>query len=955
MTQGEILHGFQLISSQELKEINAVMHRYQYLKNGADLIWLERNDDNKTFAIAFKTIPQDDTGVFHILEHSVLNGSEKYPVKEPFVELLKSSLATFLNAFTFPDKTMYPVCSRNDRDFLNLIDVYMDAVLHPLSIHDPHAFRQEGWHYELDDPEGELRVNGVVYSEMKGAYTSPDEMLGTEMNRLLFPDNCYGFEPGGHPDHIPDLTYENYLASHARFYHPSNARIILDGRVDIDAVFAKLDAFLASYDRIDPNAEIPMQSPVAPEAYTAYYPIDENEQGDNKALLGRGWVYGTFREQEKGVAMAVLSNVLCGSNDAPLTDALLKAGLCEDVSLGTADGIQQPYLLLTLKNVKPENADAAWALVQDTLSRLSREGLDHKRLSGLLSHMEFLTREKDYGGMPKGLIYAITAMETWLYGGDPAQNLCVEKVFASLREKINQGYFEALLRETMLDNPHCATVSMLPSKTIAEEKRKKEQERLSRIKAGWQEDDIRRVIQDFQTLRARQEKPDTEEELSTLPRLTLRDIPSKRALVPQEEKTVENTKALYQPLDTAGIQYLTLYFSLKDLSLDELAQASALSELIGKLDTARFDRTELNTEINDKLGRFSVYSQVFSGNKEPEPMLCVHASLLSSRQQDAVVLLDEILNHTRFEKEEDALNLLRKCQVNMEQQIMMRGNSFASLHASRSVSTQGAMNDQMQGMGCFRKLQETVKGFDSAALSGFAALAKKIFCRSRLTLSLCGAWDEAWLKTIVSLLPVGEMGERASILPQGQGGDGFIIPSEIGFAARCGMIPNSDPGARQVAAQFLTLDYLWNTIRVKGGAYGTGLRVSRDGSLTISSYRDPNAAQSLSSFCQTANALKEFCDSGSDLEKYIISTIGNIDPLLTPRSAGALAAALWFSGITDAQLEEEWAKVLSTTKESLSAFADQLEKACASSIVCVIGGRKALEDCGELLSHLETL
>ncbi|MBQ3669438.1 MAG: insulinase family protein, partial [Clostridia bacterium] len=357
MKVGEVLHGFELKYSKPLAEINAVLHRFTYVKNGADTVWLERNDDNKSFMITFRTVPTDETGVFHILEHSVLNGSEKYPLREPFVELIKSSLATFLNAMTAPDMTMYPVSSRNDKDFLNLIDVYMDAVLHPVSLKDPHSFRQEGWHYELDDPDGELSVNGVVFNEMKGAYTSSDELIRDNLNRLLFPDTCYGQDSGGNPEHIPELTYEQYKASHRRYYHPSNSYIFLDGKVDLDAVLEKLDGFLRDYDKIDPDSEIALQKPVAPAEVTEYYPIGAEDDDENKALLGKGWVYGTAGEIKKNMAVGVLNDALAGSNESPLCKALLDLNLCEDVSLERSMGGLQSGVKLILKNCDPSKKD----------------------------------------------------------------------------------------------------------------------------------------------------------------------------------------------------------------------------------------------------------------------------------------------------------------------------------------------------------------------------------------------------------------------------------------------------------------------------------------------------------------------------------------------------------------------------------------------------------------------
>ena len=955
MNKGDMLHGFRLEYDQKLPEIGAVLHRFTYVKNGADLIWLERADDNKTFSIAFKTIPQDDTGVFHILEHSVLNGSEKYPVKEPFVDLLKSSLATFLNAMTFSDKTMYPVSSRNDKDFMNLIDVYMDAVLHPLCAKDPHAYRQEGWHYELDDRDGALRVNGVVYNEMKGAYTSPDQVLENELVKQLFPDNCYGCKSGGYPDRIPDLTYDSYLAHYHRFYHPSNAYIVLDGSVNLDAVLEKLSAFLAPFDRIDPAADIPMQAPVAPAEKTALYPIGPEDDGQNKAILARGWVYGTFRDQTRSMAMAVLTDVLCGSNDAPLTKALLDAGLCEDVELDKEDGVQQPYLRLAIKNADPAKKEEIWALVDSTLRSLAEQGLDRKRLFSVLSRLEFLTREKDFGGAPKGLVYAITSLESWLYGGDPAQNLCTDAVFAELRALADQGGFERLLREVMLEGAHRATITLLPSKTVAEEKRQAEEARLQQVKAGWSEEEIERQMEQFRLLRQRQNQEDTPEQKATLPRLSLRDIPEKRALIPQEKRACRNVTLLHQDQDTSGISYLNLYFDLRDLSLEELSRAAILAGLIGSIATETYDAAALRSETNEKLGRFEVSPVTLAKKDGAGAYLLAKIAVLEQYKQDAAALISEMLCRSSFSDQPFLLNLVRQSRIGLEQRMMQRGNAYAAMHAAAGQSVAGAMREAAQGVGLLRALQQMEKKLDEEALSGLADLARRVFVRSRLTASLTGPLDEGWVASVIDALPEGDMGPAAEIRPEESNGHGFFIPSEIGYAARTAQLALDNLGAAEVASQFLTYDFLWNTVRVKGGAYGTGFRVSRTGSLSVTSYRDPNPAQSLQTFRQTVDALRAFCQGDEDAERYIVSTIGDIDPLLTPRAAGETAALLYLAGVTGEELEAEWRQVLRTDKAALAAFADALEQAFVQSHVCVIGGQKTLDACGDALTHTEPL
>ena len=959
---GTKIHGFAVRYSQELPEIKATLYRMEYDKNGADLVWLDRPDDNKTFCIGFKTIPQDDTGVFHILEHSVLNGSRKYPVKEPFVELLKSSLQTFLNAMTYPDKTVYPVCSRNDQDFLNLMDVYLDAVLHPLCATDPHAYRQEGWHYELDSPEGELTCNGVVFNEMKGAYANPDTSVESGMCNLLFPDNCYGYESGGHPDHITELTYEGYQANYHRFYHPSNSRIFLDGEMDLDAVLGRLDEFLRDFDRIDPDADIPMQAAVRPGERTDYYEIGPDEDGEDKVLLSAGWVFGDWSEREKVYAADALADLLCGSNEAPLKKALLEAGLCQDVSLSCMDGIQQNFIQLIVRNTGLDKKDQVWATVEKVLTEQAG-GLDHARLHALLNRQEFSVREKDFGSAPRGLIYALNSFSTWLYGGDPALPLRDGELFASLREKVDQGWFETFLREVFLDNPHQARLCLVPSKTIGQEKREAEQARLAKVKAGWSAEEIRKVIDDFKTLRARQERPDSPEELGTLPKLALSDIPTECRPLPHWVGELEGNTLLHQNVDADGILYLDLHFNVSDLTLDELRPLPLLAGLLGQLATEKYSALELRSRIEGDLGRLGVAPADYARLGQTEtttPLLTVSAALLEHRKGEARELIAEVLHHTKFDPAQ-VYNLLRQMRLAREQMVLGRGDMFAAACGSAAWSAKGAVDNALNGIGQLRWLQKTEKDFetDGSALCGkLAALCEKLFVRERVTVSLTGKMDKDWLKDVLSDLPSAPMGVPAVYLPAGKSAVGLAIPADTGFAARCGNLNamgEKTTGTALVACQFVTLDYLWNEVRVKGGAYGTGLRVGDSGDVFFTSYRDPRCGQSLETFTGAGAALRAFCDGGEAPDKYIISTIGELEPVVTPRLEGTRAATMYFTGKTQADRQRQRDQVLATTAADLRAFSQTLDKVCESAAICVVGSQDELDGCGGKLDKREPL
>ena len=956
MQKNDMIHGFRVLERRKLDEIGAVMWRMEYEKNGARLIWLDRPDDNKTFSIAFKTIPQDDTGVFHILEHSVLNGSEKYPVKEPFVELLKSSMATFLNAMTFPDKTMYPVCSRNDQDFLNLIDVYMDAVLHPLSLRDPHAFLQEGWHYELDDPAGDLRCNGVVYNEMKGAYASADTVMEEQLDQLLFPDNCYGKSSGGDPEHIPELTYENYLQSHRRLYHPSNAYIILDGQMQLDRVLERIGSFLQPYDRIDPDADIPMQAAVAPAERTCEYEIGPEEDGTNKAILAGGWVFGRFDDMEKNIAFSVLARLLCGTNDSPLTGALLDAGLCQDVALEKLDGVQQLYAILQIKNADPAKKDEIWALVEKTLSGLAERGLDKKRLHSILNRMEFTTREKDFGGMPRGLVYAISAMEGWLYGGDPAMSLAYDAVFASLRKKADEGWFETFLRQALLENPHRARLCMLPSKTLGAEKAQAEAERCAAVKAGWDTAQIEKTMADFAALRARQSQADTPEQLACLPMLSLSDIPEKGMPVRQDIAAVQGVTLLHQPVETDGIVYLDLYFAVDDLPVAELQKVKLLTKLLGQVATERYDPLSLRSEVEGSLGRFSASMSIASQpgqTSQATPYLVVGLSLLPGHKQDAVRLLDEILNHSKFDDAAFIYNILRQQRLALEQSVTMSGNSFGSMRAAAQCSACGAVGEAVAGISMLRALQAWDRDFDqngAALCAQLAALCGRLFSKKRLAVSLTGERDDGFTAQVLDVLGDAPAGEPALYDPLPKKREGFVIPAGVGFAvtgANLNGLGAAFSGTGMVAGQLLTFDYLWNEVRVKGGAYGVNLAVRSTGDVGFSSFRDPSPAGTLTVYAGAGQALRDVC-AGGNIDKYIISTIASTEPVMSPWTEGVRAVSLWLNGQTEADLDRQRREILHTTPQSLAAFGATLDAVCAAGHVCVIGGKDTVDACPDL-------
>ncbi len=956
---GDAIHGFTVKSVTELPEVQGRLVRMCYEKNGADLAWLDRADDNMTFAIGFRTFPTDDTGVAHILEHSVLCGSEKYPVKEPFVDLLKSSFATFLNAWTSSDATMYPVCSRNRTDFLNLIDVYMDSVLHPLSVKSPMAFRQEGWHYELATADGELKRNGVVYSEMKGAFANPERRLFHELRRLAYPDTCYGYVSGGDPAAIPELTFEKYKAFYTRFYHPSNARIFLDGTVDLPAVLAKLDAFLSAYPRADVDAAVVYQKPVS-HAKTIEYEIGADEKPEGKVLLGDSWVFGRFDEREKYLAMDVLTDALAGDNEAPLKKALLEKGLCEDVRLGVGGGAQFEVTLV-VKNVARANVDAVRRTVRETLAALAAKGLDRARLTALIDRAEFHDREKDYGGFPRGLAFFSDAYDQWLYGGDPAHAFRNAAHFASLRRRLKTDWFERLLKEALLENPHHAAVTMLPSTTLAATRAAAEKAELAQIKAGWTRAQTEQVLAECRALEKFQAAPDRPEDRAKLPVLSVKDIPVKGPVTAREIGAVEGVTLVRPRTQANGVLHMALAFSVADLTTAELADLPLLARVLGDVATAKRPIAELRNELDGKLGTFGITSAVYAKPGDPKdahPHVLVTVSALASHQADVLRLVPEVLRETQFTDVETIGNLLKQQRIGAERATMgLGGRGHPFRRAAAQVAVRAALEETLGGFAQIRHLQQLDASYaagGAAICARLAALARKVFVKERLVLCLTDNMPVSFAGEMARAFPKGTVGAPVAHTCFPKRGEGFRIPAGIGFAARVAHpAPTVYTGSALVACRILSLDYLWDEIRVKGGAYGGNIRVRSDGDAGWLSWNDPTPARSLDVYASCGDALRKFVARGERIDRYIVSTVAATEPYLSPSAEAQNAFNLYLSGRTPEDLQRLRAEMLATTGDDLNAFAATVDALAKDAAICVLAGPQQLEACAGKLDVVE--
>ena len=946
LTTGQKLHGFTVTRVREVAELSANLVEMTHDKTGAQLVWVDNGESNKLFSIAFKTLPEDSTGVFHILEHSVLCGSDKFPVKEPFVELLKSSMNTFLNAMTFPDKTMYPVSSRNDQDFMNLTEVYLDAVFAPAIRTNPNIFYQEGWHVEMENADSTPTYKGVVFNEMKGAMSSVDEVIMEGMLAAGFPDNCYGFNSGGDPRVIPELTYEKYMSMYNRYYHPSNSRIWLDGAVPLDQVLEMIDGYLSRFERSEEKHVIAMQAPHACEK-TQYYEVSAADGTENKAMLSLGKIIGTWQDVTRVTAADILSDVLVGSNEAPLKRALLSSGLCQDVCMEADGSIAQPVMMFTIRNIEDENAPAIRDIIRSTCRELVEKGIDRDMLAASINRYEFRVREPNE---PAGLMRCIMALNTWLHDGDPLTCLVYDDLMAEIRQMAENGGFEALLTDLLLKEDDMVVMHTLPSTTLGEEMRAEEAAKLEAAASAWTAEEKAAILDMNEKLHAWQQTPDSPEQLATLPVLDLAEISPDPVLLHTEETEVDGVKVLYHKAATNGIVHLNLYLNLSDCTLDALCEMNSLTRLLGKLPTAKYGAAELQQAVKTHLGRlnFSLETkEKMDVTATCTPVLRVNCSVMADKLDIARELIVEILTATDFTQTDRIREIALQANEQAKQMCIMGGHVLAMTAAQSHYSASGAVGEMLRGYTGVKWLQNFVADFDGKIGAHVALLKAKLaaaVCRARLILSVT-ANAEADVSALIAALPEGEKcaaeAAYAIDLPMKQG---IRIPAQIGYGILASDLGCEWNGSASVASNILSLSYLWNVIRVQGGAYGCGMRIGRAIALAYS-YRDPTPARSLTMYREAADFLRAFVDSGERIDKFVISTVSELEPLMSPRDEGAVADGRWFAGKTEADLRRERAEILATDGNALLYWCDALEHMAKTGAVCVVAHEEALKAC----------
>lgn len=959
-------HGFTAVKSEPVSEVEGMVHLMRHAASGARLMFIENDDANKAFSITFKTPAADDTGVFHILEHSVLCGSEKFPVKEPFVNLLKTSMQTFLNAMTFPDKTMYPVASTNEQDLVNLMDVYLDAVFHPDIYRRPVIFQQEGWHRELEG-EGEdarLVVNGVVYNEMKGALSEPDSVLYDGLSAALFPDTTYRFESGGTPAAIPTLTYEGFLENHRRHYRPDNAYIILYGNLDADRFLGFLDerylAPLAAEARGPLNINpLALQAPVAPAPVSV-----SMATAPENACAAVGFVIGRAAERERIVAADILMDAIMGANESPLKRALLDAGIADDAIGYVADSVAQPFAVVSLRGARPGAAEKLRAIVEAEARRLAEGGLDRELVRAALSHAEFVMRERNFG-YPDGVVLAMSAMAGWLYADDdPAAYLRFEDVFASLREKVEEGYFETLLRELFLDNDHRACAEVVPTESdeAAEAEAATEREAAAELT----EDEAASIREAVRALREAQEAPDAPESLEKLPQLSRADIGEAPAEAMWEVGECGPWRLIRHHLPCRGIAYAYRYFAMDGLAFDELPYATVLACVLGKLDTARHTAAELDTLVQAHLGNLGFAVEVHEDAEDRErirPMFVMGSSALDEEVPWAARLAEEVLRETDFTDTERIRDILGQRRIAMEQAFASAGHSAAMARVASYYLPAGVVREALSGVGFYRFLKELLAHFDERAgelTAKLADLAARLFTDGGCTLSFGGS-EGALDAYREASAPFGGMaGARVLTVPAPEDKhEAFVVASDVTYTA-CGwdrrLLGEPYGGTWLLASRILSYDFLWTEVRVKGGAYGAGFQTTRSGSSRFYSYRDPRIDETVERFRTAGDWLAGvFSPTESEMDGYVVSTVASLDAPAKARELLRRQDGLYFSGATLADRARVREEVRAARTEDVRALAPSVDAIAGAGCVCAFGNGEVIHASGEDFNVVDLL
>lgn len=966
------LKEYTLLKDEMIEDIGTRGCLLCHNKSKARIMLLANDDENKVFNIAFRTPPANSTGVAHILEHSVLCGSKHFPLKDPFVELAKGSLNTFLNAMTYPDKTMYPVASCNDQDFQNLMHVYLDAVFYPNIYNRKEIFLQEGWHYELKDADAPITYNGVVYNEMKGAFSSAEEVLDREVFNTLFPDTSYGVESGGDPEYIPDLTYEQFLDFHRKYYHPSNSYIYLYGNMDMVEKLIWLDEmYLSKFNAAQVNSAIALQkSFTKPVEKVMHYPIAENESEEEHAYLTYSVVVGNSLDIKVNMAFQVLEYVLVAAPGAPVKQVLLDAKIGKDIIGTYEEGVYQPFFSIMAKNAKAEDKERFLLLIQDTLKELVAEGLDKKALKAGINYYEFRFREADYASYPKGLMYGIDVFQSWLYDDErPFDYLRRLDIFAFLKEMTEGRYFEELITKYLLANNHELILTAVPEKGLTAKREQEVAEKLQSYKKSLSIEEIIHLIQSTRNLEEYQEAPETKEAMESIPMLKREDIKKKAAQIYNEERLAGNTKVIHHRLDTNGIAYMTILFDTKHVPQELIPYIGILKSVLGYVDTQSYRYGELFNEINANSGGiscgFSVYED-YNADDSCIGMFGIRSKCLYSQLSFVIKMQKEILCSSKLDDEKRLYEIVAQLKSRMQVSLTNAGHSTAVGRVASYYSKIGWLQEQVGGVEFFKLIEKLEADFENekASLSAkLKLLVEVIFRPENLCISytadeegydlLCSQIDE-----IEGMLYTKEVPKGGFQVHPKKKNEGFKTAGQVQYVAVGGNFKAagfSYTGALRILKVILSYDYLWMNIRVKGGAYGCMSGFKRSGETCLVSYRDPNLVKTIEVYQKAPAYIRSFMADERQMTKYIIGTVSELDVPMTPSAKGNMSMTAYFSGVSEEQLQKERDQVLDADVEDIRKLADILESVLKENYLCVIGNEGVIEENRDIFLNVEHL
>lgn len=968
----EELKSYELIERRTIADLNSESYLLRHKKTGARVALLSNDDDNKVFYVGFRTTPVNSTGVAHILEHSVLCGSEHFPVKDPFVELVKGSLNTFLNAMTYPDKTLYPVASCNDKDFQNLMHVYLDAVFYPNIYKEEKIFMQEGWHYELSGKDEPLTLNGVVYNEMKGAFSSPDEVLVRELSNSLYPDTTYSFESGGDPQDIPKLSYEEFLEFHRSYYHPSNSYIYLYGNMDMAEKLDYIDReYLSCFAEKQVDSRVQSQPvPAALNRVEKEYPIGSEEDEKENAYFAYSMSVGDTLDKELYVAFQILDYALCSAPGAPLKQALTDAGIGTDIYSIYDNGIRQPYFSIVSKNTDAEQEEAFLSVIHKVLAEIVEKGFDKKALLAGINYYEFEYREADFGRYPKGLMYGLRMLDSWLYDDNkPFIHVEANETFAALKKKVNTGYFEALVKQYLIDNPHKSLVVLLPKKGLTERREKELKDRLAARKAELSEEEIQNLIDRTKALQAYQDTPDTEENLSKIPMLAVTDIKKEAAVFVNELRKAGETDFLFHELYTNGIGYLRLLFKLDKVPERLFPYLGILKGTLMLLNTEHYSYAELFNEANIKTGGISadvnVYGSILDDEKYTLTME-LKTKVLYENLEAAVELMREIMLTSDFTDKKRIKEILAEGKSRMQGQMTSAGHSVAVTRALAGISRTAACNELLSGIAFYRLVEKLNGDFEAEAASVSAnlqELAEIIFRPENLMVDFTGSREAAdkllpVIENLKAALYTGDVETGHFAVSLHKEKEGYRTPGQVQYVCRAGNFKQKGlayDGSLRVLKVMMGYDYLWNQVRVKGGAYGCMCGFGKQGDSYFVSYRDPNLQNTIEIYEKAADYIASFEADERVLTQFIIGAVSELDTPMNPAAKGAFSLGGYMADMTDADLQRERDELLGTTPDKLRGTADYIRAFMADDCLCVVGNAEKISEAEGLFEKVENL